>query len=287
VTADRVQPIRLGPDAVLVTYRAWRGDRTMLCSSVWFEHVAHAIVRRLDGPSFQAVGAGVGLLRSTEDDVLARLDDDLQFELGRALAYAANRNTFAAINEIEGMTHNLPRWPAALRRGVVVGGLTGEGMSLCHVETSKAALRAVVAAAGPGPRRVDLALGVPAQVLRLELLGARGVLPQRVGSAMQERAVPRGVKVLELPQQVGLGEVVWGHTGHVVLLRSSTTTVPRRRVVGDPSGRRPPPLRCGGPRRLVPLIDAKRSFFVRVRDCFSDCVGWGPILSEVGSRMGA
>jgi len=35
VTADRVQPIRLGPDAVLVTYRAWRGDRTMLCSSVW------------------------------------------------------------------------------------------------------------------------------------------------------------------------------------------------------------------------------------------------------------
>ena len=141
MTADRVQPIRLGPDAVLVTYRAWRGDRTMLCSSVWFEHVAHAIVRRLDGPSFQAVGAGVGLLRSTEDDVLARLDDDLQFELGRALAYAANRNTFAAINEIEGMTHNLPRWPAALRRGVVVGGLTGEGMSLCHVETSKAALR--------------------------------------------------------------------------------------------------------------------------------------------------
>jgi len=115
--------------------------RRLLGSGVRFEHVAHVIVRRLDGRSFPVTSEGVQLLRSTKDHVLARLDDNLQFELGRALAYAANRNAFDAINEIEAMTDNLPRWPAALRRGVVVGGLTGKGKSLHHVETSKAALR--------------------------------------------------------------------------------------------------------------------------------------------------
>ncbi len=123
--------------AALEAADPWR----LLDSGVRFEHVARAIVRRLNNASFRVATEGVELLRSTEDDALVRLDDDLQFELGRALAYAANRNTFAAINEIGAMADDPAEWPEALRRGVVVGGLTGKWMPLIHAETSKAALR--------------------------------------------------------------------------------------------------------------------------------------------------
>jgi len=115
----------------------WR----LLGADVRFEHVARAIVGRLDNGSFNVAGEGVELLRSADDARLAALDEGLQFEVGRALAYAANQNTFAAINEIESMTGSLDRWPIALCRGVVVGGLTGRWMPIRHEETSKAALR--------------------------------------------------------------------------------------------------------------------------------------------------
>lgn len=113
----------------------------LLGTALRFEHVARAIVSRLDDGSFQLAGEGVQLLRSSDDLLLAMVDGDLQFEIGRALAYAANQNTFAAINEIESMPSYLERWPVALRRGVVVGGLTGRWMPLQHNETSTAALR--------------------------------------------------------------------------------------------------------------------------------------------------
>lgn len=115
----------------------WR----LLGADVRYEHVARAIVGRLDNGAFNVAGEGVELIRSTDDALLAALDEGLQFEIGRALAYAANRNTFSAINEIESMLGFLDRWPIALRRGVVVGGLTGMWMPLRHEETSKVALR--------------------------------------------------------------------------------------------------------------------------------------------------
>lgn len=128
--ADRVR-------TALGTADPWR----LLGADVRVEHVARAIVSRLENGSFNVAGEGVELLRSSDDGILAALDEDLQFEIGRALAYAANHNAFSAINEIESMTSCLDRWPAALRRGVVVGGLTGRWMPLRHEETSKAALR--------------------------------------------------------------------------------------------------------------------------------------------------
>lgn len=121
----------------LATADPWR----LLGADVRFEHVARAIVTRLENGSFNVAGEGVELLRASDDVSLAALDGDLQFEVGRALADAANRNTFSAINEIESMTGDLDRWPIAMRRGVVGRGLTGRWMALRHEATSKATLR--------------------------------------------------------------------------------------------------------------------------------------------------
>jgi hypothetical protein len=115
----------------------WR----LLGSDVRYEHVARAIVSRLEHASFNVAGEGVDLLRSSEQSALATLDDRLQFEVGKALAHAAEQNTWSAINEIEAMPEALERWPVAMRRGVVVGGLVGRSVPLRHEETSKAALR--------------------------------------------------------------------------------------------------------------------------------------------------
>lgn len=128
----------------------------LLGSGVRYEHVARAIVKRLDNGSFRVAGEGVDLLRSTDDDALAGLDDDLQFELGRSLAYAANQNTFAAVNEVESITGHLQRWPEAFRRGVVIGALAGRWMPLRHEETSKAGMRIALTDGGGGLAQVAL-----------------------------------------------------------------------------------------------------------------------------------
>lgn len=60
----------------------WR----LLGSDVRYEHVARAIVGRLDNGSFNVADEGVELIRSTDDALLAALDEGLQFEIGRALA---------------------------------------------------------------------------------------------------------------------------------------------------------------------------------------------------------
>lgn len=68
-------------------------------------------------PSFAVAGRGVELLRASDQDSLMHLDPSTQFEIGIALAYASNRNTWAALNEIEALAATQTRDRAHFGRG--------------------------------------------------------------------------------------------------------------------------------------------------------------------------
>jgi hypothetical protein len=126
---------------VLESEDPWR----VLSSGVRLENVARAVIHALASSLFKIAGEGVNVFRAIRRDDLGQLDKDLQRELGTTLAYAANNNTFAAINEVETMAADPDIWPADLRAGVVVGGLVGKSFPLMHPRTSKAALRLALA----------------------------------------------------------------------------------------------------------------------------------------------
>jgi hypothetical protein len=119
--------------------------RRLLGSGVRFEYAARAMIRKLDDSSYAVAGEGVELLRMSGREALAELDEELLREIGLTLAYAAARNTYAAMNDIDEIAAEPNEVPAPLRLGVVVGGLAGKWWPLHHARTSKAALRLALA----------------------------------------------------------------------------------------------------------------------------------------------
>lgn len=119
----------------------WR----LIFTKVRIEHAVRAIIRELSDTSFTAANDGVKAFRAMRRDDFGQLDRNLQRELGMKLAYAAQNNAFAAINEIESMATEPEVWPTDLRAGVVIGGLIGKWHPLPHQRTSKAALRLALA----------------------------------------------------------------------------------------------------------------------------------------------
>jgi hypothetical protein len=113
----------------------------LLRSGVRYEHIADAIIRELDDGLFSVATHGVELLRASDREMIEGLDKQVQYQIGLGLAYAANQNTWAAINEMQAMSNNANSWPFSLREGVVVGGLTGRWNALYHEGTSEAAFR--------------------------------------------------------------------------------------------------------------------------------------------------
>ena len=123
----------------LITEDPWR----LWGAGVSFEYVARGMIRELDDSSFVIAGEGVKVLRASRDS-LSDLDEDLQCQIGVSLAYAANNNTFAAVNEVDDMAGKPDTWPLAVRAGVVVGALVGKWWPVTHPQTSKAALRIAI-----------------------------------------------------------------------------------------------------------------------------------------------
>lgn len=141
----------------LLAEEPWR----LIFSKVRLEYIVRTIIRELSNLSFTRVNEGVKAFRAMRRDDFGRLDKKLQRELGMNLAYAAGKNAFAAINEIEGMAEEPEVWPVHLRAGVVVGSLIGKRHPLQHQRTSKAALQLALADTKGGLAQVALAARTP------------------------------------------------------------------------------------------------------------------------------
>jgi hypothetical protein len=109
----------------------------LLGTEVPVELLVKLLIPRLRAWGFEDSNKAASVLRSLGKGAIGGVPDELQGELGSALAAAANGNAFVALDLLDEIVAAPDTWPEEFKRSMVIRTLIRHGRALPHDQASK------------------------------------------------------------------------------------------------------------------------------------------------------